>query len=368
MNPPELAIELPYATADLPGIGGLLRLTPADFVVEEMALYEPTGEGTHLYINLTRVGMATRDVAQQLERLLGVRRGDVGYAGLKDKDARTSQTFSVPLPRVTEGIDGEVAQRIGNSLPVTVNWARLHRNKLKTGHLLGNRFTIRISELALASEETAERAQVILARIRRDGVPNYFGPQRFGGQGDNALAGWEILQHKRHMRDRWLRKFLISSYQSHLCNRVLAARVEAGLFLRMLAGDIAKKHETGGIFAVEDLVAEQARFDAHEISYTAPMFGFKMRRATAEAGALEATIEAETGITETNWRDAHTEGTRRLGRLLVPDLAVAELPTPESNVLALTFSLPKGAFATTVLRELTKNEPGGVPAEEMEIE
>lgn len=368
MNMPTLENQLPYVTADLPGIGGLLRLSADDFVVEEIPLYAALGEGTHLYVNLTKVGLTTREVEQQLERLFGLGRGTVGYAGLKDKDARTTQTFSIPLARVSVGVEDATALRIAEALPVTVNWARLHRNKLKIGHLVGNRFQIRIGEITLSPEEAEARARAIVARLVRDGLPNYFGPQRFGGQGDNAEAGLDVLTRKRFVRDRWLRKFLVSSYQSQLCNRVLALRVERGSFLRLLPGDIAKKHETGGIFEVEDLSAEQPRFDAHEISFTAPMFGSKMRRPQAEAAALEAEVEAETGITETMWRDAHTEGTRRMGRLLVPDLALTEVPGEGSKRLGVTFTLPKGGFATTVLRELMKSDTGAAPVEEMDIE
>jgi tRNA pseudouridine13 synthase len=295
----------------------------------------------------------------------------VGYAGLKDKAARTTQVLSIPVSATPPGIEAEMAARITDALPVEVHWARLHRNKLKVGHLLGNRFQIQVDEIALPLAEALARAEAIGAELRRWGAPNYFGPQRFGGHGDNAVAGYELLTGKRRLRDQWLRRFLISGYQSHLCNQVLALRIQRGAFTHLLSGDIAKKQATGGIFDVEDLAAEQPRFDAHEISYTLPLFGAKMRRARGDAGALEASVEAETGLTDAEWKAARIEGTRRAGRLLVPDLMIEPMEQPSELTTAgliLRFTLPKGGFATSLLREVMKSDEEPLPAQEAEVE
>lgn len=332
-----------------------------------MPLYLPSGEGTHLYLNLSRVEMTTRDVVGAIERTLGLRQGSVGYAGLKDKFARTTQTFSVPVEHgTTPERAAEIAEQVVSALPaekeVRLHWQGLHTNKLKIGHLLGNRFSILISEPDVSPDEALTRAQAVAEAICAGGVPNYLGAQRFGAQGDNALMGYEVIKRKRRVNDKWLRNFLVTSYQSHLCNVYLARRVEAGLFGRMLTGDVAKKHATGGIFVVEDAAAEQARFEAREISFTAPMFGFKMKRASAEAAVLEEGIEAETGITDAQWRALHTEGARRMGRLLLDDLAVEA----HARGILVRFSLPKGAFATTVLREFMKGDSEMLPPQEIE--
>lgn len=361
MPPPNLNIVLPFETGDLPGVGGALRLTPEHFVVEEIPLYEALGEGPHLYINLTKANLATKEVQQRLEGLFGLQRGSVGFAGLKDKNARTTQTFSIPANTPPDQDEALVA-RVAGALPVTINWARRHRNKLKAGHLLGNRFRIVVTDIVLPQAEALARAQAVADRLRLLGAPNYFGPQRFGGEGDNALGGYEILTGSRFTRDRWLRQFLVSSYQSHLCNLYLARRVEGGAFTHLWLGDVAKKHATGGMFDVEDLAAEQPRFEAQEISFTAPMFGSKMRRSHDEAARLEEEVEAETGLTDVQWRKAHTEGTRRMGRLLAAELEV----TGHLQGLQLSFVLPKGAFATTLLREFMKEDPAALPSEEME--
>lgn len=350
-----LNFELPYATAGLPGIGGKLRATPEHFVVDEVALYEPQGDGQHLYVNLTKVGLTTKDVQFQLERMLGLPRGSVGFAGMKDKYARTTQTFSLPIGNRPPAYADEVAQQIAEMLPVTVNWAALHRNKLRLGHLLGNRFQIVVSGLEIAPEEALIRAQAVFGAIERRGIPNYFGPQRLGADGSNVRDGLELLRGGAAKRDKWLRRFLISAYQSYLCNRYLARRMEMGAFDQLLSGDVAKKYATGGMFEVVDLATEQPRYAAHEISFTAPIFGAEMWQAKAAAGELEQAVLAEAATTLDDFARVRTEGTRRLGRLLLSELSVA---VHEAGIV-VTFFLPKGAYATTVLREVMKTDIAG---------
>jgi len=245
---------LPYITKDLPGTGGELRATPEHFIVEEIALYSPQGDGQHLYVNLTKVGLTTKEVQEQLARLFGMRPGDVSYAGMKDKHARATQTFSLNVghqsPAAVEQYLTDSMQRIRDNLNVEVNWANLHRNKLRLGHLLGNRFVITVTNLETGLEQAAGRAQAIIDEMARIGVPNFFGPQRFGVTGSNVRQGMELLMGERTKSARWLRRLLTTAYQSYLCNRYLAQRVEMGAFSHLLAGDVAKKHATGGMFAV----------------------------------------------------------------------------------------------------------------------
>ena len=195
-------LTLPYSTGDLPGIGGQLRASADHFIVEELPLYEPQDEGQHLYVNLTKVGLTTKEVQRQLERLFGLRQGTVGFAGMKDKHARTTQTFSLNVGLQPAIFSEEAAQRIRTQLPVTVNWARFHKNKLQTGHLLGNRFQITVVDLAVSVEEALVRSSVIAARLQQRGVPNYFGPQRLGLAGVNANRGLEILLGQKQVHDR----------------------------------------------------------------------------------------------------------------------------------------------------------------------
>lgn len=352
MTPPDLNHRLPYLTANLPGIGGVLRATPEDFRVTEVPLYAPSGSGSHRYYGVTRINWSTRDLVKHLERVGNLKPGAIGYAGLKDKNAQVYQVISVQFDRAHD-LDA-IEAYFANSAPDNISAQTLgdHTNKLKVGHLKGNAFEIRVTGIAEPLAEISERMEAITEQLRRRGVPNYLGAQRFGGQGDNHVKGWELLTGKRRERDKWLRRFLVTAYQSYLCNLYLARRLENGLFDQMLSGDVAKKHDTGGMFSVENVADDQPRFLAQEISFTAPLFGTKMKRASGEPGVLEAQIEQEGGITDAQWRAAHTEGTRRMGRILLNDLDY----TLEERGVAMRFSLPKGSFATTVLREFMKIE------------
>lgn len=221
----ELDLILPYISSDLPGVGGVLRAAPDDFVVEEVPLYEAQGDGQHLYVNITKVGLTTKEVQLGLERLFGLKKGDVSFAGMKDKRARTTQTFSLNVGHKPPVFAEMAGAQIETGLPVKVNWVRFHSNKLKPGHLLGNRFVIRIRELASAPEDVLPQAQAIVERLKSTGLPNYFGSQRLGEGGANVRQGWSIVHGERGKRDRWLQRFLISAYQSYLCNRYLAERL-----------------------------------------------------------------------------------------------------------------------------------------------
>lgn len=365
-------LTLPYLSADLSGIGGTLRTTPEHFIVEEIPLYEPSGEGQHLYVNLTKSGLTTKEVQTKIERVLSLDRNAVGFAGMKDKHARTTQTFSIPVPPeniADAAADRALVDRLQDALPVEIHWARRHGNKLKTGHLLGNRFRIAVTELNVSMAEAVTRAEAIAAELQRRGVPNFFGAQRFGIDGSNVAKGWALLHHKRRERNPWLRKFLLSAYQSYLCNRYLVNRVNGGIFDRLLLGDVAKKHETGGMFDVTDVAVEQSRYAAQEISFTAPLFGAKMWAAKEDAGALEEATQAHAMVGAEDWRKVKMNGSRRYGRILLPDLVIRPLEpkAPDAVVQAMTstgtstgevlefqFSLPKGSFATVVLREFMK--------------
>lgn len=199
-------------------------------------------------------------------------------------------------------------------------------------------------------DQAAEKAKEIAHTIRTKGLPNFYGSQRFGIEGDNAQKGLEIITGQRREKNKWLRRFLTSSYQSYLFNYYLYRRIQQGHWPTILEGDIAKKHETGGIFVVEDREAEQKRFDNQEICYTGPVYGKKMTPAQGESGELEEQILKEQDIDLQCLRDARLTGTRRQG-VLIPDVEVE----PEDDSLRLHFSLPKGAFATIVIREFTKN-------------
>jgi tRNA pseudouridine13 synthase len=345
LPPPQVpAGHLPYITADLPGVGGEMKVEPAHFVVQEIPLYEALGEGPHVYVQLTREGLTTQALRQRLAQIFGLRDVDVGYAGRKDRHARATQTFSLSLPNVDEQT---VASRIEASLPVDVEWVCRHRNKLRAGHLLGNRFEIVVLRLPPDALVAARR---IVEALAERGLPNFYGPQRFGRYGDNAERGREILVTGKGPAKRWLRQLLVQAYQSELFNRWLVQRMERGWFDRILGGDVAKKLDTGGLFEVEDADIERQRFKDNEITYTGPIYGSRMWWAGGAPGTLERSVLEQAGVTEEMLDKAHLTGSRRRGRLLLDDLRV----DPHPDGLLFTFSLPKGAYATTVLREVMK--------------
>ncbi|MGD0805190.1 MAG: tRNA pseudouridine(13) synthase TruD [Candidatus Bathyarchaeia archaeon] len=354
---PKLDLNLPYVTPDLPGIGGVIRSRPELFSVVEIPAYEPLGYGDHIYLSITKRKMTTRDTQIAIASLLGLRREDVGHAGLKDKNAVSTQTFSLLMP-----IDNpmEVAKIVESSLGVVVNWAKRHPKKLRSGHLKGNTFSITVTEPEVPQETALRMVGEIQMTIARLGIPNYFGTQRIGKDGRNVIDGYNLIKEKYRERNRWLRRFLVSSYLSHLCNRYLARRLTEGNFARLLSGDLAKKHDTGGVFTVEDSQLEQPRFERGEISFTAPIYGYKMRETKYESKMLEDSIFAEADVTLDELQKVGADGTRRLGRLL-PDITVSEHP----EGVTLSFGLPAGGYATVVLREFMKND---IKTNEIEVE
>ena len=356
-QPPELDLSLPYVTPELPGIGGVIRAKPELFTVVEVPAYEPLGYGDHIYFSVTKSGRTTRDTQIAIASLLGLRREDVGHAGLKDKNAVSTQTFSLLMPTDDPK---EVAKIIESSLGVTVNWARRHPKKLRSGHLKGNTFTITVTDLEPSPKVALKRVEEIQSIIAHLGIPNYFGSQRTGKNGDNVLDGYDLIKGNFKERNRWLRRFLVSSYLSHLCNRYLVKRLNDGNFTKLLNGDLAKKHDTGGVFTVEDAQVEQPRFEKGEISFTAPIYGYKMRETKYVAKELEDAIFADADVTLDDLRKVGADGTRRLGRLL-PEIKVSEHP----EGVTLSFTLPAGGYATVVLREFMKNDSS---ATEVEVE
>ena len=338
---------LPYITPGEPGIGGLLKAEADCFVVEEIPLYEPEGEGEHIYLRLAREGWNTRDIQKALAKLFGLKAVDVGYAGLKDKQARVTQTFSLALRNTDEET---MAGRVREALPFEVLGAGRHKNKLKSGHLLGNRFRILVLD---PHEDTLSRAEAIRRTLEERGLPNFYGEQRFGARGQNVEKGREALMGKGP-REKWLRKLLLSAYQSALFNAWLVERIRNGWFETLLQGDLAKKTDTGGLFEVEDAAVESERFRERKITYTGPIYGAKMRWATGKPGDLEQEVLASRGVSVETLNRARLNGSRRTARLFVGDLEIEEHP----RGVCFTFSLPKGAYATTLMREFMKSDEG----------
>jgi tRNA pseudouridine13 synthase len=337
--------EIPRVTADLPGSGGTLKAGPEDFRVDEIPAYEPCGQGAHLWLRVEKTGRTTRDVVREAARLLGVQERDVGVAGLKDRQAVTTQWLSFPVAR-----DPDPASLAGQGWRVVA--ASRHGNKLRTGHSRGNRFAIVVRGGDL------ERARAAAGALSVRGLPNFFGTQRFGVEGRNADLGRGILrgsadpEARRAARDRFLRRLCISAWQSLLFNRWLAERMADGLLARALPGDAMKKLDSGGTFTCEDPAVDQPRVDRFEISPAGPMFGHSLPPLTGEPGQREARIVAADGLTVEDLArgGGEAEGTRRAARIPV----AVELEPVEGGYRA-SFPLPRGSYATVVMGELMKS-------------
>ncbi|GHF34433.1 tRNA pseudouridine13 synthase [Deinococcus metalli] len=321
------------------GTGGVLRRDPEDFVVQEVPLYAPSGEGDFAFVEVRKTGHTTAHVIRVLAAELGVREKDIGVAGLKDRHAVTTQWLSLPA-KAERRLDGL------NVDGVEIVRVTRHTNKLGLGHLRGNRFVIRVR----GAEGQADRAREIMAALVAQGVPNYFGPQRFGLGGVNAEEGVRVLRGESRLKDPRVRRFLTSSVQSMVFNRALSLRLERGVFAGLLRGDMAKKHDTGGVFQVEDVAAETPRAARGEVSATGTLFGRKVRPLTFEAGDLEDDALAAFGLRPEAF--ATRRGDRRLIRVFVEDAAV----TDEADGYRVAFTLPRGSFATSVLREIMKTD------------
>ena len=332
--------DLPEVSRGVPGTGGSVRHLPEDFVVTERPLYLPDGDGSHAYALVEKRSLTTRDLVVALQRS-GLEEKQIGVAGLKDKHALTQQWLSVPN-RFAAAFDA-LAEVEG----VRVLERSRHKNKLGVGHLLGNHFRIRVRG---AEPDAVERARQALEHLQTHGVPNYFGPQRFGRFGNNAVDGLKLVRGERVPGGHRLKRFFVSALQSQLFNYGLKLRLERGLYGRTLAGDWAKKHDTGGVFRVEDAATENERAARLEISATQPLYGKKVRVSEGEAGALEEEVLAHFGLRWVDFRSR--KGSRRITRVVISEVEVEAT----DDGYWLSFFLPKGSFATNVLREVMKVE------------
>jgi tRNA pseudouridine13 synthase len=276
------ALEPPRGCADLPDVGGVIRARLEDFVVEELPAYDSDGRPGHLLLPLTKRGMSSEEALRELAQQLRVPRAEVGLAGLKDRDAVTTQRVSVP-DRAASALASFSHPRIELGEP------QPHSHKLRRGHLRGNRFVITLRQLPIPIDEAERRASAKLERIARDGLRNYYGAQRFGRDGRNVAPGIAALAGKGPRRGK--ADLVVSAGQSALFNLYLAERARrdclhargTGLKVlgRVLLGDILQKRETGGMFECSDVTEDQRRLEAGELVITGPMFGSKMRGASA---------------------------------------------------------------------------------------
>ena len=402
--------ELGYLTQEIPGIGGKIKAKAQDFQVKEIPLYPASGIGEHLYLYIEKCNISTMDLVYQLSRQLHISPNDVGYAGRKDSCAVSCQYLSVPY----------TCEPLLNKLEipgVSILNQQKHSNKLRIGHLSGNHFSILVRDI---KEDAEKNLKDILAILQKRGVPNYFGDQRFGLQNNTHQIGKAMLlgnpeeicdalfqsnaplesvalqeaialykqgkyqeammiipssfstekyvlkmlafgHNKKKATERipWkIQKFYVCAYQSSLFNRTLNSRLE---FLdRIENGDLAVKHPGNSVFLVEDAAIEQKRCDAWEISPSGPIFGHKMIEPQENQGEREKLILQEEGIQLDCFHPFHLKGERRTYRFSLKDVQYERV----QEGIWISFILPKGCYATVVLREIMKMPSHNMPEEE----
>jgi len=398
-----------YLTAAVPAIPGIFKERPEDFWVEEIPAYDPCGTGEHVYLKFEKTRLTTRQAVDQVARALKVPPLDCGIAGLKDSQAVTVQTMSV------KGIEESAAESL--AIPgVKVLSVSRHTNKLRLGHLRANCFEIKLREVP---RERFADVQAVLATLKKEGVPNFFGPQRFGMRQDTGQVGKamvlrdfdqavrliagrpeasdpELIRQARtlfeagrfmessrlwtggfrqcsqlcramertggnaekalfSLETSWL-WFFITAFQSELFNHVLARRLNT--LSRIWPGDLACKHANGAVFLVEDAAAEQPRADAFEISPSGPLYGFKMIAPAGQQAAIETEVLEASGVkSEDFFRPGilKCQGARRPLRFPLEDCGALQGVDTAGDYLEISFRLPPGAYATAVLREIFKN-------------
>lgn len=349
----------------LPPCGGRIGPDPTHFVVEEIPAYPLSGEGEHLFLWIEKVGKNTADVVKAVARAAAVKERDIGFAGMKDKNAVTRQWLSL-CRKESDAASWDLGPGI-NLLR-----QERHGNKLRTGHLIGNRFTIKLVE---TSEDGWSHAEAIAAFLKDQGLPNYFGPQRFGHRGKNLSQALSWIQESvrgapgleqaaeqrsredggdrrrpRRKKGRFENKLLPSVIQSEIFNRYTAQRLARAE--ELLLGEVVRLDGTGKSFVVENVEVELPRYRANDLHRTGPMIGPKGLQAEHAAKELENSVSVSLGLDEhaLEFLGQHAPGTRR-DLMLVPE--GLELTKGAKGEIVLTFSLPAGAYATGVLREFT---------------
>lgn len=322
-----------------PTVSAVMRVEPEDFQVEEILEVTPSGDGEHCLLRVRKRDVDTHEVASRLARFAGVPQRDVSYCGLKDRRAVCWQWFSVRMAGRTEPAwldyqDSEVAVLV----------CYRHRRKLRRGTHRGNRFSITLRDINGARADLETR----LKETARHGVPNYFGPQRFGAGGRNVVRALDVLTAKNRPRDRYRYGLYISAARSWLFNRVLSKRVAAGNWNQALHGDVFMLDGTHSIFTEDGLDDNiRQRVEAMDLHSAGPLWGRGESRVRADAAAIQGSALEGMETLCRGLENARCDLQYRALRARVTNLTWRW----DSQSLQLDFRLARGVYATSVLRE-----------------
>ncbi|MET0047738.1 MAG: tRNA pseudouridine(13) synthase TruD [Sedimenticola sp.] len=331
-------IDLPFAFHGPCG-SGVIRTEPEDFRVDEITVTEPDGEGEHALLQVEKRNANTDWVARLLAKHAGVKERDVSYAGKKDRNAVTSQWFSVHLPGKPDP-DWSALE----SPELKILQVARHGRKLRTGALRGNRFTIRVRGFSGDEGDLRDR----IGLIEKHGIANYFGEQRFGHHGNNLRRARALFAGELKRLSRNKRGIYLSAARSHLFNQVLARRVAEGTWDTPMNGERFLLAGSRSSFLAEAIDQELLdRYREGDIHLSGPLWGRGEIAVSGEVAELEREVLAAFGEERAGLEQFGMKMERRSLRAPVGDLGWSL----ENDTLELTFTLPKGSYATALLRE-----------------
>ncbi len=342
------------------------KQTSRDFVVDEIPLYDFSAEGEHLVLQVRKKNLTTWQMLDAIAKHLNIRSREIGYAGLKDKHALTKQYISVHKQHenALDSFDAEGIKILSKTY---------HNNKIKMGHLKGNRFFIRLKKVTPTAAAMIKEA---LGSIERFGMPNYFGFQRFGTEKNNYKIGEAILFEGRKERNVKMRRLYVNAYQSHLFNLWLSSRIEKSTLIenfepseisdllnmpvnilanmkkqkhpfKLFTGDVMMHYPHGRLYHFDGTAEETQRFTCKHVAPTGLLAGQRAQRAEGDASVLEKAFDVAT----------HIDGARRYAWIF-PEAVEGEYKENEAWY-ELHFTLPKGSYATVLIEEIAKREIEG---------
>ncbi|MDH5424307.1 MAG: tRNA pseudouridine(13) synthase TruD [Gammaproteobacteria bacterium] len=331
-------------------ISGDLKTENKDFIVDELMPVNMSGNGEHSWLNITKKNSNTDFVATQLAKFAGVAAAAVSYAGLKDRNALTTQWFSVHLPGIAEPQWSELI-----SDDFKINTVIRHNRKLKRGTLSGNRFEIRLRQLQGEESDWQQRLQ----QIARDGVPNYFGKQRFGHNMNNLKRAFDLVETNKIRRLKPpKRSIYYSAMRSWIFNEILSGRIHDKTFTQACSGDVMMLADSHACFAEAISPEIEARLAKHEIHLTAALWGKGATMAADEIASREQGVAEQHRAFAESLEKAGMKQERRAMRLMPVNM---KWQFEADNSLIVSFELTKGSYATAVLRELGAIQDKSLP-------